>query len=338
MLSFLRRSAGAALVSAALVGSMASAAGATPRAASTPTARDLQASRSVLFGVSLDVRHDAYRDCVRAAGRAPGLVNVYVSFASPNFDAGQANRVRSYGAIPMITWEPWDDGALGPDQPQFALRRFLAGDFDAYVRHWAEGARAWGHPVLLRFAPEMNGFWNSWSPGVVGNTAQQFVAMWRRVHAIFDDVGADNVEWVWSPNVAAGETTPLARVYPGDRYVDWVGLDGYNWGASRAGMRWQSFDSVFGRTLDEVRRLTSKPLMISEVGSTEVGGDKARWISSFFRALARNRDILAFVWFDFDKETDWRLDSSAAARSAFATGLAAPRYRSAPVAAAADAA
>jgi hypothetical protein len=69
--------------------------------------------------------------------------------------------------------------------------------------------------------------------------------------------------------------------------------------------------------------------MLAEISSAEQGGDKARWISDFFRSLRKNPDILAFVWFDYDKEADWRLDSSAAARSAFASGIGDRRYRGA---------
>jgi beta-mannanase len=233
----------------------------------------------------------------------------------------------------MITWEPWGDGSLGPEQPAYALAHLLRGDFDGYVRHWAEGAKAWGEPLLLRFAPEMNGDWNSWSPGINGNTASEYVAVWRHVHAIFESVGAANVEWVWSPNASFRGSTPIGRLYPGDAYVDWVGIDGYNWGTSRPGTHWQTFAEVFQPTIRAMRGITHKPLMLAEVGSAEQGGNKARWISGFFASLRQNRDILAFVWFDYDKEADWRLDSSPPARASFAAHVAARRYLGANLAA-----
>lgn len=279
-------------------------------------------AQTVLFGASLAPSRAAYVHCARAAGRAPALVNVYASLASPGFPTAQAEAIRSFGAVPMITLEPWRDGSLGPRQPRFALRRLLAGDFDQVLRAWADGARTWRHEVLLRFAPEMNGTWNSWSAGVVGNTPAQFVAAWRHVHELFLRAGATNVQWVWSPNVEAPGTTSIRRLYPGDRFVDWVGLDGFNWGASRGGTHWQSFAEIFGPTLAAIRRLTSKPVVLAEVASAESGGSKARWIDGFFRGLRTNPQIRAFVWFDFAKEADWRLDSSPAARAAFARGLA----------------
>jgi beta-mannanase len=145
--------------------------------------------------------------------------------------------------------------------------------------------------------------------------------VWRHVHDVVAAAGATNVRWVWSPNVAFNGSAPLAPLYPGDAYVDRVGVDGYNWGTSDAAHTWQSFAGVFDTTLAQIAALTSRPLMLCEVASTESGGDKAAWITDFFATLAHRTDIAAFVWFDANKETDWRLDSSPRAREAFAAGL-----------------
>jgi hypothetical protein len=218
------------------------------------TVRSLRSTRSVLFGVAAENRGNAGAPLSRVAGtvgKMPALFGSYVSFASPNFDRPLAESIRSQGAIPLITWEAWGDGALGPHQPEYALARFLHGDFDRYIRHWAEGARDWGGPLLLRFAPEMNADWNSWSAGINGNRAAEYVAVWRRVHTLFDRVGAHNVQWVWSPNVGFPGSTPLRPLYPGDGFVDWVGIDGYNWGASRPGSSWRTFDDPVDPPADE---------------------------------------------------------------------------------------
>jgi beta-mannanase len=302
-------------------------------ATTTAVVADLREHQATLFGVATGGGRDATSGVAAVAGKAgkaPGLVNVYRSFADP-FAAAPVPQIASTGALPMVTWEPWDP-AGGTHQPKFALRLVAGGRYDAYARAWALAARAYGRPLLLRFAPEMNGDWTPWSAGVNGNSASDYVRAWRHLHDLFRNVGASNVSWVWSPNVVFRGSTPLTSLYPGDAYVDWIGIDGYNWGTSRRGRSWVGFDRLFGPTLQQVRRLARKPLMLSEVASTERGGDKAVWISDFFRALDRNRDVLAFVWFDFDKETDWRISSSASARSAFARGVAAPRYRGAAVA------
>jgi hypothetical protein len=288
-------------------------------------APSLRATRSVLLGVSAPTARGGLDELDRfgvTVSKPAALANVYVSFASAHFDAGLADQIWRRGAVPMVTWLPVRDGSHGPDQPEFTLRQLRAGAHDGYIRTWAAGAAAWGHPLLLRFAPEMNEPGNAWSANVNGNSARDFRLAWRRVHDLFAQVGASNVAWVWSPNVLTPGSPPLASLYPGDRYVDWIGIDGYNWGTSQRRSHWQSFAQVFGPTLQAVRALTKKPLMLTEIGSSESGGSKAAWIRDFFVQLRRNPDILAFVWFDFDKETDWRVDSSATSRAAFTIGVA----------------
>src|SRR5205823_6909101 len=103
------------------------------------------------------------------------------------------------------------------------------------------------------------------------NTTASYIAMWRHVHDVFVEEGATNVRWVWSPNVDYPGATPFEAMYPGDDYVDWVALDGYNWGGSNGYTPWRSFTGVFGASYFRLARLTTKPLMIAEVGCVEVG-------------------------------------------------------------------
>ncbi len=150
----------------------------------------------------------------------------------------------------------------------------IEGHHDAYIREFAEAAKAWGHPFFLRFNWEMNGNWFRWSEGVNGNQAGEYVAAWRHVHDIFTQVGATNATWVWCPNVdPESKLHDLASLYPGDEYVDWTGLDGYNWGTNPARPdRWRSFDDLFKSTYDRITETIApgKPLIISEVGSLGV--------------------------------------------------------------------
>lgn len=254
------------------------------------------------------------------AGEAPSVLLFYRGFGSEP-DVTELDAVAARGATPLVTWEPYD-WRSGVDQPQYALARLRDGSFDPYLRRWADALRSWRRPVLLRFAHEMNGDWYPWCEGVNGNRPGDYVATWRHIHQVFQAAGATNVQWVWSPNATYTGSTGLARLYPGAGYVDWVALDGYNWGSSRPGHRWQSPGQVFDATLAEVAALApGKPVMIAETASTEVGGDKAAWVGQLFDWLARQRQLSAFVWFDHDKETDWRIDSSSAASTAFEAGL-----------------
>jgi beta-mannanase len=236
------------------------------------------------------------------------------------------------GAIPLVDWNPWDLAAGGdPDQPDVALRTILSGRHDGYIRAWAAGARAWGRPFFLRFGHEMNGSWYPWSEGRNGNSAGEFARAWQHVHDIFEAVGATNVTWVWSPNAIYPGSTPLAGLYPGDADVDWVAMDGYNWGVGpvrRDG--WRSFADLFGPTYRALGSLApSKPVMVAEVASSEHGGSKASWIRDALgeRLSADFPRIRALVWFDWDADgMDWVIESSPASRTAFADAVRSDRF------------
>jgi beta-mannanase len=261
-------------------------------------------------------------------GTSPKIVMWYESWSDTGFSAARMEAVTSRGGMPMMTWEPWNF-RLGRDQSAYALRTIVRGDHDAYVRQWARDARAWGKPLYLRFAHEMNGNWYPWSPGVNGNTAAEYVAAWRHIHSIFQQEGATNVRWVWSPNVATGSSTPFAEVYPGDAYVDWVALDGYNWGTTQSWSNWQSLASVFGPSYDALVKMTNKPMMIAETASAEAGGDKAAWIRQGLLSDLPTRfpRVRAVIWFDLNKETDWRVNSSPTALAAYKEVATSPTYQ-----------
>ena len=154
----------------------------------------------------------------RQAGKGVSIIHFgqpwYTNGVPQPFYPQPLEAVREHGAIPLVDWGSWDNHGA-KYQPAFSLSRIIDGSFDWYIRRWATGARDWGHPFFLRFDHEMNGDWFTWSEGVDGNTAGQFVAAWRHVHRVFDSVGASNVTWVWSPIIEYSEHTPLAEMYPG---------------------------------------------------------------------------------------------------------------------------
>ncbi len=255
-------------------------------------------------------------------GRAPRQVMWYASWSDrAAFPAAQAAQVAGTGATPVITWEPWNP-ANGVTQPAYALDRITAGDFRSYEVMWAKQIKAYGKPVVLRFAHEMNGNWYPWSAQANGNTASDYVAAWRHVRSVFRNQGVTNVSWSWSPNVPYVGSTPVRAVYPGDAYVDQVALDGYNWGTTQPWSAWTSFWDVFSAGVTQLRALTTKPLFIAEVGCAEQGGDKAAWVGDMFATLAAHPEIRGFTWFHYNKEADWRMNSSLPVVHAFQAGLA----------------
>jgi endoglucanase len=216
--------------------------------------------------------------------------------------------VRRHGAAPMITWLPTTE----------PLQNIAAGDYDAYLRSSAAAARAWGGKILLRPFPELNGRWMPWGVGAHGNTAGTFIAAWRHVVSIFRSAGATNVRFVFSPNIISPNSPDFTPMYPGDRYVDRVALDGYNWGRAVPGQHWRSLYQIFAPSYAVMARLSSRPMMLAETASTEIGGNKAAWITHAFRRnMARFPRVRAVVWFNRRKETNWQINSSAAALGAY---------------------
>jgi hypothetical protein len=227
---------------------------------------------------------------------------------------------------PMITWEPWKlptelpPGTLPQAQPDYSLERIASGAFDDYVRSWARCLRRVTKPVFLRPLHEMNGTWYPWGGTVNGNDPADFTRAWKHLRRLFREERADNVLWVWCPFALSVPNTPgnsLERYFPGKSEVDWLALDVYN--HSTQGACWQSFSQVFD---EPYRRLCAldpdKPVMIAEIGCAEAGGDKATWIKEALRALSEKyRRVEVVVWFNINKECDWRIDSSPEALKAF---------------------
>lgn len=250
----------------------------------------------------------------RKTGRRPAILMYFRRFREARaFDLRTLRRVHGEGAAPMVTWEPWDQ----------SLSDIASGRYDAYLRSEARAARRWGRVILVRFAHEMNGYWYPW--GEPASTEATYVRAWRRVVRTFRREKARNVRFIWAPNADTGGERMIRRLYPGDRWVDWVGMSGFGWGGR---WDWRQPGDVWGWTYRLLVRLSDKPVMIAETGAGEVGGDKASWIRrAFGRDLPRMRRVRAIVWFDErDQYADFRVDSTRTALRAFRAAVTAPRY------------
>ncbi len=254
------------------------------------------------------------------------------------FRAYWFDNVRRHGSIPLIDWGSWNLGA-GSAQPEFGLSTIYNGNHDAYITQWALAAKAWGHPFFLRFDWEMNGNWAfPWSEQLNGNQPGDYVRAWRHVHDIFTQNGVTNVTWVWCPNISSPVTRPMASLYPGDAYVDWTCLDGYN-----NYPVWLDFNTVFtGRGIDWINNsyeellalAPGKPIMIAEVASLEAGDGgamKAAWITDAFGAQLLNKfpRIKAVVWFNWNDNNpvySFPVESSSPSLAAFVAAIKASYY------------
>ena len=257
------------------------------------------------------------RSFERRAGQHADIVMWFCDWERCRFRPRQAAAVRRRGSIPEITWEPWDARIpVRAPQPRYRLRRIIAGAHDRKIRRFARGVKAYGHRVRLRFAHEMNGGAYPWAESLNNNRPGQYRRMWRHVWRIFKRQGANRyVTWIWAPvsaEIHRGQ-------YPGRRYVDAVGVSGFTGFSSE----YRSFRAIFGKRFRALNRIApGKPSSVPEVGSTEQGGSKARWIRGMFEYLRRHRRVRALIWFDIRKEHDWRINSSRASQRAFRRGAA----------------
>jgi hypothetical protein len=270
-------------------------------------------------------------DAFAAATRhRPSAMMFTAGWAVDKFNRAGFDLVARRGMLPVVSWEPWDHRSRpGADnsrsaQPRYTLARIVAGEYDAYIRAYAKGVRELRYEVGIRLAHEMNGFWYPWSEQSNGNRPGDYVRMWRHVHDIFKEVGAYNALWIWSPNVVYTNSTPIAALYPGDSYVDWIGLSGY-YGTEGVEM-YRGFVDTFERSITEVRGIARKPIVITEVGATDKDGRKAEWVTDMFAALPRYPDIIGVIWFEAVREADWRIAPAPAAAAAYAAGAAHARY------------
>lgn len=191
-----------------------------------------------------------------------------------------------------------------------------SGSCDGYFRKVAANLKSYNKPIFLRFAWEMNHPNMYWSVDKVKSKPEDFINAWRRFHTVMKEENANNVIWVLSFNTSNSNTIPYAKLYPGDEYVDWVAIDGYNWGTAKDWSGWTSFSGVFKKSYDELTKITDKPLMLSEVNTASEGGNKAEWLKDMLDVQIPNfyPQIDAIVFFNENKMTgedvDWRMESS----------------------------
>jgi mannan endo-1,4-beta-mannosidase len=240
----------------------------------------------------------------QAAGRQPNLVGYYSGWAEP-FQTSYAETMWKHGVIPFVQIDPTLASVAG----------IAAGDYDIYLRSYADSVRNFGHPVVIGFGHEMNARWYSWGYGNVPPST--FVAAWQHIVSLFRALGADNVTWLWTLQADQPGTGPLKDWWPGASYVNWVGIDGYY--VSPA----DNFENVFGKTIAQVQAFTDKPVLLSETGVDPRAGQALK-IPNLFAGMHRDK-LLGLVWFDKTSGTilhqDWRIEGDQAAEFAFRLGV-----------------
>lgn len=247
-------------------------------------------------------------------GKKPDMVAYYVPWGQPLNQTWVLNLVND-GVLPLIQFEP----------VTATIVQIAEGASDSYATALAQTIKALNVPIVFSFGHEMNGNWYTW--GTKKTRPADFVEAWRRIHAIFATVGANDVIWLWDANVTYPvPDIPLKPLYPGDTYVDWIGLTGY-YNAAAGGRR--TFDTLFVPTMEQVRRFSRKPFLIAETAASP-SPNKPAEIDNLFASVESRPDVLGFVWFNCRKigtdETDWMIDSDPASSATFSALAHDPRW------------
>ena len=263
--------------------------------------------RRPFTGVAINPQITAHvRSFEKVTGTRVQLAEFYNPFTRP-FQRWEARQATAAGALPLVQLNP----------RHVALAQIVTGRYDDEIRRYADAVRTFSCPIVISFGHEMNGWWYPW--GEPWTTPATFIAAWRHIHDVFAAAGAGNVIWSWDPSHQYRSKASLAsRWFPGNRYVDWVGVDGYL-GAG------ETFAQVFAAQLQNIRHITSKPVYLAETGVAG-GPDQAWQIAGLFGALQRYH-LAGLVWFDLNRKQPWRLEGRPPAVAAYHHAVGRLRYR-----------
>ncbi len=228
------------------------------------------------------------------------VLEIYNSFPG-KFDSGAALQAVKLNALPLIQLNP---GKLKPK----VIQEIASGRYDKNIKNYADQVRGFKRCIAISLGHEMNGWWYRW--GQHWNTPATFIKAWRRVHTIFAQEGATNVIWSWDPSHQYQQVTPTKIAtpakewYPGAKYVNWIGLDGYL--GSDNNRHLQSFDEIFGFQLHDIKQFAPHKLVYLAETGVNPGPSAARQVTELFAgALAYH--LAGLVWFDAVAKHDYRL-------------------------------
>jgi len=276
-------------------------------------------SKLLLFGASDDSKKESYENIFNLEDSLAltfPIIHIYEAWGEKpeqEFPIKEVNAIYEIGSIPMITWEPWVSDFSEENFPgiqpiesrdKSAMTAIANGFYDSFLKKWAIEAKNYKHPIYLRLGHEMNEPYRyPW--GLQNNTPQEFVAGWKHVHDIFEQLGANNIIWVWSPHTAYGY---FDAYYPGKGYVDVISTGVLNFGTSVTWSKWWTFDEIFGSHYKELA-IFNKPIMIAEFGTLKTGGDRAKWFGDAFKNFRQKYPLvnsIVFYHYSGDKTVDDR--------------------------------
>lgn len=192
-----------------------------------------------------------------------------------------ANKAASKEVIPFIYtgWPP---------------ERVLKGDFDSTLKRIAENARLYGSRYGRGFF--INSMWemNMSSEWPWCGSSKQFQKAWQWIWRIFEDEGANEyATWVIEYQV----DWYLRGYYPGDDYVDWIGLSGYNQPIEIKYRGYRQLNNIITSAYRYFRKNhPNKPVMLSEFGTER--SNQPKWLVRAFKTIKSYPGIKAAIYWD----------------------------------------
>ncbi len=216
----------------------------------------------------------------------------FISWDKPNDLSRFIVASRMKQRFPLVTIEPWTTAS---NDGHNLLADTANGANDAVIRADAQAIKAQAPQVIIvRFAHEMELTDNY--PWAIANPSL-YIQAYRHYVDLFRAEGATNVLWMWSP--AGNGDAP--RFYPGDAYVDSVGLtilSNKEWDLSVGATDALSFDELFGVKYRTVERF-GKPIFIAEFGvANNADSRQAAWLQNAYASFAHYPLLRGVVYFN----------------------------------------
>lgn len=260
-------------------------------------------------------------------------------FTGIEFPSNEVQLLAELDITPYIRLMPRTDFRIQPGNSPYTLQRIRSGEYDEQLKVWAQAAKKSAVPILIEFGTEVNGKWFPWNGKWNGETyidingqsahsgPQLFIETYRHIIDIFRTQQVDNVTWVYHVNALSSPDqnwNDLDAYYPGDDYIDWVGVSVY--GAQSPNEEWRDFDSIYSPAYNKIITFSNKPIGIVELGVAEGAEEnmKAQWLTQALGSLQQGKypDTRAVSYWHSSWESEGvvhslNIDSSAASAQSF---------------------
>ncbi|MFA5404258.1 MAG: glycosyl hydrolase, partial [Ignavibacteria bacterium] len=167
-------------------------------------------------------------------------------FGKIKFPAKEVQIIKEYGSIPFIRLMPRSDFTDDKPDPVYSLQKIIDGKFDKELKAWAIEAKNYGEPLMFEFGTEMNGNWFPWSGYHNGKNPEKFKDAYIHIIELFKNEETDNITFVFHVNYDSSPQenwNTMSAYYPGDEYIDWIGMSIY--GAQKSNDEWINISEIF---------------------------------------------------------------------------------------------